>query len=236
MSAFRIFENNGGRFLVSESSFISKLDAVKAFVFDWDGVFTNAEKDHEAQSYFTEVDSMGSNLLRFSFFLKNKELPLAAIISGENNKASFVFSERENYHANYFKVAQKAAACEHFCHQYAILPSEICYVFDDVLDLSIAQQCGLRIFIPRKANPLLNEYVIKNKLADYITFSSSGNYPVRETCELLIATYGSYDEIIQHRINYSEHYAAYISRRREIKTKFFTLNEGKIAETKPQNP
>jgi 3-deoxy-D-manno-octulosonate 8-phosphate phosphatase (KDO 8-P phosphatase) len=231
MSALKVFENSGGKFLVSETAFISKLNSVKAFVFDWDGVFTNGEKDNESISRFSEVDSMGVNLLRFSYFLRNKEVPLSAMISGENNKTSFMFSAREGFHSNYFKVARKADAIKHFCEQQRVLPEEIAYVFDDVLDLSIARQCGLRIYIPRKANPMLNDYVIKNKLADYMTFSTSGNNPVRETCELIMTAYGVFDEVIEHRINYSELYAAYVTQKKDTKTKFFTVTEGKIDET-----
>lgn len=231
MSAIKVFENNGGKFLVSEDIFISKLNSVKAFVFDWDGVFTNGEKDHESNSRFSEVDSMGCNLLRFSYFLKNKELPLSAMISGENNRTSFLFSNREGFHSNYFKVARKTEAIKHFCEQHGVLPVEIAYVFDDVLDLSIAQQCGLRIYIPRKANPMLNDFVIKNNLADYMTFSTSGQNPVRESCELIISAYGLYSEVINHRITYSDLYSEYISQRRATKTKFFTVTEGKITET-----
>lgn len=230
MSLLKVFENNGGKFLISESLLLSNLSRIKAFVFDWDGVFTNGEKDHDMNSRFNEVDSMGTNLLRFSYFLKNKQLPIAAIISGENNKTAFTFSTRECFNANYFKVANKTDATKHLCENFGILPSEIAYVFDDVLDLSIAKECGIRIFISRKANPLFNEYVIKNKLADYITAAESGNFVVREATEMMMCAYGLFDEAVTQRVNYSENYAIYISQRRAIKTKYFTISEGKITE------
>ncbi len=230
MSNLKAFENNGGKFLISESLFTSKLNSIKAFVFDWDGVFTNGEKDHELQSRFNEVDSMGTNMLRFSFFLKHNKLPIAAIISGENNKAAFTFTTRECFNANYFKVANKTDATKHLCETFGIAANEIAYVFDDVLDLSIAKECGLRIFIQRRANPLFNEYVTKNKLADYVTFSESGNFAVRESCELLMGTYNLYNEAITQRTNYSENYARYIELRRATKVKHHTISEGKITE------
>lgn len=230
MSNLRGFENNGGKFLISGSLFTSKLNSIKAFIFDWDGVFTNGEKDHDLQSRFSEVDSMGTNMLRFGFFLKHKQLPVTAIISGENNKAAFTFTTRECFNANYFKVANKTDATKHLCETFGVLPNEIAYVFDDVLDLSVAKACGLRIFIRRKANPLFNEYVIKNKLADYITYSESGNYAVRESCELLLGAYNLFDEAITQRINYSENYARYIELRRATKVKHHTITEGKITE------
>ncbi len=230
MSNLKVFENNGGKFLISESLLTSNLSRIKAFVFDWDGVFTNGEKDHELQSRFNEVDSMGTNLLRFSFFLQQKQLPVTAIISGENNKAAFTFSNRESFNASYFKVANKTEATKHLCENFGILQSEIAYVFDDVLDLSVAKECGVRIFISRKANPMLNEYVVKNKLADYITASESGQFAVRESCEMLMCSLGTYDDAVTQRINYSDTYASYISQRRSVKTRFFTVSEGKIAE------
>ena len=231
MSNLKVFENNGGKFLISESLLVSNLSRIKAFVFDWDGVFTNGEKDDQLQSRFNEVDSMGTNLLRFSFFLKHNQLPITAIISGENNKAAFTFTSRECFNANYFKVANKTDATKHLCETFGILPKEIAYVFDDVLDLSVAKQCGLRIFIPRKANPLFNEYVVKNKLADYITSAESGNFAVRESSEVLMSCYGLFDEAITQRVNYSDEYTNYITQRRAVKTKYFTITEGKITET-----
>jgi 3-deoxy-D-manno-octulosonate 8-phosphate phosphatase (KDO 8-P phosphatase) len=230
MSDLKIFENNGGKFLDSESLLVSNLSRIKAFIFDWDGVFTNGEKDHDLQSRFNEVDSMGTNLLRFAFFLKHKHLPVTAIISGENNKAAFTFSTRECFNANYFKVANKTDATKHLCETYGILPSEIAYVFDDVLDLSVAKECGVRIFIQRKANPMFNAYVLKNKLADYVTFSESGRFAVRESCEMLMTAYGLFDEAVTQRVNYSDDYSNYITQRRSVKTRDFTMINGRISE------
>jgi 3-deoxy-D-manno-octulosonate 8-phosphate phosphatase (KDO 8-P phosphatase) len=228
MNYFQTFENNGGKFLVSQQDFELKLHAIKAFVFDWDGVFTDGGKDHEQQSSFNEADSMGTNLLRFSFFLKKGELPITAIISGENNKTAFNFVARENFDLKYFKVADKIKAIEHFCAERKISPAEVAYVFDDVLDLSIARICGLRVFIPREANPLLNNFVIKNNLADYITAATSGNCPVRETCELIIGAYGLYEEVLNHRIDYTKTYAQYVGLKKALKTSYFTLSDGGI--------
>jgi 3-deoxy-D-manno-octulosonate 8-phosphate phosphatase (KDO 8-P phosphatase) len=236
MSNLKVFENNGGTFLISEALLISNLSRIKAFVFDWDGVFTNGEKDRDQQTSFNEVDSMGTNLLRFSFFLKNKQLPVTAIISGENNKTAFTFSTRECFNANYFRVKNKPDAAKHLCETFGILMSEIAFVFDDVLDLSIAKECGVRIFIPRKANQLLNNYVVKNKLADYVTAATSGNYAVRETSEVLMCCYGLFDQAVEQRINYSGNYSNYISERSAVKTKHYTITEGKITEVELQKP
>jgi len=69
----QVFTEIGGEFILPEASLIERIKHIKAFVFDWDGVFTDAGKDHLLQSRFNEADSMGTNLLRFhiSYFIKN---------------------------------------------------------------------------------------------------------------------------------------------------------------------
>ncbi|MBI3520809.1 MAG: phosphatase [Bacteroidetes bacterium] len=229
----QLFTEIGGQFITPEAELIEKLKHVKAFVFDWDGVFTDAGKDHLLQSRFNEADSMGTNLLRFSYYLHHKTIPVTAIISGEKNSAAFTFVDRERFHASYSKFANKLDATNHLCNTYNLQPKEICFVFDDVLDLSLAEVCGVRIFIQRKANPLLNEYVIKHFLADYVTGASSGESAVREACELLIGLSGNYNEVITERKIFSDTYAQYLSLRKATNPVYYTTQDGIIIETKP---
>ena len=108
----QLFTEIGGEFIIPEASLIEKMKHIKAFVFDWDGVFTDAGKDHLLQSRFSEADSMGTNLLRFSYYLNHKELPTTAIISGEKNSAAFTFVDRERFHSSYSKFANKIDAAK----------------------------------------------------------------------------------------------------------------------------
>lgn len=225
-----LFENNGGQFLIPEQAFAMRLQTIKAFVFDWDGVFTDTYKDFEMQSRFSEADSMGCNLLRFAYYLRHGKLPYTSIISGENNKAAFAFVKRECFHSTYYKVPDKIVAGDHICEQQGLNYHEIAFVFDDILDLSIARKCGLRIFIPRKGNPLLNDYVIKNDLADYVTAATSGQCPVRESCELLTGMYNSYDDALRQRVEYSDHYRDYLELRKTIAPDFYTQKDGLVCK------
>lgn len=225
-----IFSEIGGTFLSSALDISAKLKTIKAFVFDWDGVFNNAVKNENKSSNFNEADSMGTNLLRFNYFLHNNKMPACAIISGEKNEMAFYFCNREHFDASYYKVADKIIALEHFCKANNIEKSEVCYMFDDVLDLSIAKVCGIRILINRKANPLFKNYVINNKLADYITAHESGNFAVREACEMLIGLSETYNEVIEHRTVYSPIYKDYITQRQVAPTTFFTVENNEIVD------
>ena len=232
-----LFAKTGGKFLTPAPALAKKLKGIKAFIFDWDGVFNNAQKDEKGTSLFNEVDSMGTNLLRFAYWLNTDKLPLTAVISGERNSAAFYWSSREHFTSCYYKMANKTEALQHFCSEHNIKPSEIAFVFDDVLDLSVAKVAGVRIFIARKANPLFNNYVVKNKLADYITGNESGNFAVREACELMIGLQGIYDKVVTERMNFSPSYKKYIDLRNLMTTSFFTKQNDSVVEANPSaNP
>lgn len=225
-----IYEEMGAEFAVPQHKILEKLQFVKAFIFDWDGVFNDGVKQANGSSSFNEIDSMGLNLLRFSSWLRNKKMPYSAIISGEKNETAFFFCKRECLHASYFKVADKKLALQHFCEAHGIKPHEVCYVFDDVLDLPVASVTGLRVFIPRKSTRLLTNYVKQNQYADYITAASSGQYAVRETCEMLMAVLGDYEKVVTLRMNFDESYKEYVALRKDTTTQFFTLSNGAIAK------
>ena len=226
----KLYTELGGKFITPLNEIKNKLLNIKAFVFDWDGVFNNGQKNTVGSSNFSEVDSMGTNLLRYSYFLKKQQAPLTAIISGEKNETAFYFCKRENFNASFFKVANKITALNYICEKENIKPEEVAYFFDDVLDLSIAEVCGLRILINQKANPLFADYGIKNKMVDYLSASSGGNHAVREVTELLIALYGNYNEVVSGRKDYVEDYNTYIEKRKLINTKHYTIIGNKIEE------
>jgi len=106
MNVYEKFKEINGQFITEPKLIASKLSNIKAFIFDWDGVFNSGDKQANGGSSFSEVDSMGTNLLRYSFFLKNNRLPICGIISGEKNESAFYFSSREGFDFSFFKIAQ----------------------------------------------------------------------------------------------------------------------------------
>jgi 3-deoxy-D-manno-octulosonate 8-phosphate phosphatase (KDO 8-P phosphatase) len=226
----KLYTEIGGEFLTDLSTIKEKLSKIKAFIFDWDGVFNNAVKNESGSSNFNEADSMGTNLLRFSHYLDKSEVPLTAIISGEKNSQSFFFTKREHFNSCYFKISNKIEALNHFCNKNGIKPEEVCYFFDDVLDLSIAQICGVRMMMNRNAGVLFKQYVKENKLTDYITANDGGHYGVREACELLMGISGNFNECIKMRTDFNDKYKMYLSLRNKPVTYYYTSIEGVIKE------
>jgi 3-deoxy-D-manno-octulosonate 8-phosphate phosphatase (KDO 8-P phosphatase) len=176
---------------------------------------------------------MGLNLLRFSYWLDHGQIPCTAIISGERNSASFHLAKREHFHSAYFKISNKTDALDHLCRNQGLKPEEIAFVFDDILDISMAAKCGLRILVNRPGASLFHKYIIKHKLADYITGSFSGHYAVRETCELLMGFREIFDRALEERSAFSVNYKAYLEARNEISTFFFSRADEQIIEQNP---
>ncbi len=219
-----------GRLLTEPAAIEEKLFRVKAFVFDWDGVFNDGVKDAAGSSPFNEINSMGTNMLRFNHFLRKGHNPIVAIISGEHNKAAHTFARREHFHAVYSGIGHKKDALQHLCAAHHIQPHEVAFFFDDVLDLSMAEQCGLRMMMGRECNPLLTNLAAKNGLADYITAADGGNYGLREAIELLLGLSGKFDDTIMQRMHYTAHYQEYIKERNTPSTLFYTSSDSKIIE------
>jgi 3-deoxy-D-manno-octulosonate 8-phosphate phosphatase (KDO 8-P phosphatase) len=213
-----LFAEIGGRFCIPAADIQRKLEPVKAFVFDWDGVFNDGSKRDLTGSGFSEPDAMGTNMLRFSYWLKNKTLPITAIITGEENESALFLGKREHFSSLYFKASNKQKSFEHFLNQHKLNAYQVAFVFDDVLDLSVAEQCGVRINVSRKTNPLFNQYLLDNQISDYMTSQAGGSQAVREACELLIGLSGNYNEAITHRKQFSDLYKDYLASRQQIET------------------
>jgi 3-deoxy-D-manno-octulosonate 8-phosphate phosphatase (KDO 8-P phosphatase) len=203
-----IFEQTGGRFVAPSAVLAEKLAKVKCLVFDWDGVFHPGTKQPGGASTFSEVDSMGINLLRFALFLKNGTAPKTLIITGEDNPTARYYAEREHFDAVYFKARRKDIAFDHWLADQAIAPEETLFVFDDVLDVGLARKVGVRMGIPHRSAPLFARFLVHEGCVDYLSGSPSGQ-ALREISELCIALIGDFNATLEHRIAFSETYARY---------------------------
>ena len=122
----------------------------------------------------------------------------------------------------------KIKSFHHFIQEHGLAPEEVIFVFDDVLDLSIAEICGVRIQINRPAGVLFNQWVALHNLADYVTASAGGNFAVREACELLMGLNNSFESALQERMAFGRPYQQYLAERLAIETKVFSAADGEV--------
>lgn len=208
-----------GRLVTPVSQLKEKLTHCRALLFDWDGVFNSGFKNGVGGSGFSEVDAMGTNLLRFGMWRQHGKLPVTSVLTGEQNPQAVLLAEREHFHSVISQAKNKLRAFEHWLTAYGLEASQVIFFFDDVLDLPVARACGVRIFFPRPAAPALEQFVLHHQLADYLTGCSGDAHGVRESCEMLLTQAGLYGDVVEHRLTWSEQYQAYWEQRQAIVTR-----------------
>jgi 3-deoxy-D-manno-octulosonate 8-phosphate phosphatase (KDO 8-P phosphatase) len=214
------FVARGAQCLKPATELAAVMNTVRGLLFDWDGVFNNGNKA-DAGSGFSEADSMGTNMLRFGLWLRQKRMPVCALISGENNMAAKQFAQREHFDAVYAGMQDKRLAVDHVCHRHQLKTEHLACIFDDINDLGMARACGLRFLVIRSASPLLTAYITTAGLCDYVTANTGGNHAVREIAEIMLGLMAMYQRVVQARAAVDTSYSDYFSQRQSIATRFY---------------
>jgi 3-deoxy-D-manno-octulosonate 8-phosphate phosphatase (KDO 8-P phosphatase) len=217
------FSKLGGTFLTPPAELAERLEAIRGLVFDWDGVFNAGAKGDGVASTFTEADSMGTNLLRYALWRRERQLPIAAVVTGVDNPSARGFALREHFHAVFQGAKNKGGTLAELCSAHELTPRELICVFDDVNDLGMAAGCGVRVLVRRDASPLLQEYVAREGICDYITGQPGQGYAVRELCELLLGLMDCFDSVVAARGAWDDDYRSYFSARQGVRTELFDL-------------
>lgn len=225
----QIFKEMGAEVISSEEKLKHKAQNLQAFLFDWDGVFNAGTKGHYQTSGFSEVDSMGINMMRFAYWLRIGRVPFTAIITGEQNPSAFELARREHFQAVYFKIKHKADALNHLQKNYQVEPQKVAFCFDDILDVSLAEQVGLRFLVKRKSNPLFLNYAKKYEICDYITACGGEEGAIREVSEVILSLLDAYEDTISQRIAFNDAYQSYIHQRNSLETQFYTQENKEIS-------
>lgn len=225
------FVNAGGEFITSSMQLSERMQAVRAYLYDWDGVFNNGCESAPGQgSGYSAVSAAGVFLLRLGHYLRHGEVPRMAIITGEVNPQAQAFAERLGFDAAYVHTRQKAEALEHFREAQQLEASQLVYVFDDVLDVPVARQVGLRLAVGRLCNPLYMDYLLRHQLVDYISACEGQEHAVREFSELLLALLEVYDEAVEERLSLGERYQAYLRDSAARTTSLYRWNKSKFVK------
>ena len=212
------FEELGGTFLIDVAALSKRLEAVRALVFDWDGVFNEGAKRQGTDSGFSEADSMGINMFRYGLWRRDGALPITAIITGQDNDTAESFAKREHFHAVYPAVENKGATIDQFRATYGLERDQVACVFDDINDLGMAAECGARFLVRRSSSPLLQEFAIRNEYCDYVTAAEANRYAVREVAELALGLMGVFDAVVRSRSIHDDDYKQYFSARQAVET------------------
>jgi len=185
-------------------------------ILDWDGVFTDGRKTAAGDSSFSEIDLMGLNLLRFGFFLQTGRMLRTAIVTGERNPTAEHVALREHFDHFIYYCKNKKNSIPILSEAWASTSSRWMFVFDDVLDLNLAKEVGLRAMVVRPQTTGTKKFAVDRNLVDFEVPESCG---IRHFCEKTLDQVGIFEKVLNHRIDWTSEYQLYWNQRNHISTK-----------------
>lgn len=227
------FTRAGGAFVESPDSLRDRLGRVRAFLLDWDGVFNDGTKGEGVHSTWSEADSMGLNLLRFGWWLRDGRAPPTAILTGQQNPSAVQLANRERFDAVYQGFLDKRTALDHWLERWGLDGTEVAFVFDDALDLAVAGRVGVATLVRRAASPLFEQHALGRAACQYVTALEGGCHAVREVSELFLGLTGLYDRAVAERSAFSAAYGAYFEERQAGTMHRFVRSDGGVREVEP---
>jgi 3-deoxy-D-manno-octulosonate 8-phosphate phosphatase (KDO 8-P phosphatase) len=156
------------------------MQLIKAVALDVDGVLTDGTfwwgAHGEEFKRFSFADVMGVSLGR-------KAGLVFALISGEESAIVDRFALKMGIQDVYKNCKDKASALRSFAQAYGLDLSEVCFMGDDVNDLTALRLAGLAAAPSTAHSSVLTE-------ASFVTHHAGGQGAVRELVDVLIAKHG----------------------------------------------
>ncbi|MDR2585484.1 MAG: HAD-IIIA family hydrolase [Prevotellaceae bacterium] len=164
------------------SNYKKKIEDIKAFVFDVDGVFTDG----------TVLVTESGDLLRSHHAHDGYAIRCAVthrypvgIISGGTSPTITKRFEILGITDVYLGAHAKMNSFLHFCAKYGLSPSQVLYMGDDIPDIDVMKVCGL------PCCPLDAVHEVQN-VAEYISSFAGGKGCVRDVVEQTLRLHGKW--------------------------------------------
>lgn len=166
---------------------IEKAKKLKLLILDVDGVLTDGRLffDDKGKEYkcFHARDGHGIKLLRQT----GVEV---AVISGRKSNSVALRMKSLGIEYVYQGHENKIAAFNDIIQSLSIEPEQAAHVGDDLLDLPVMTRVGLSIAV-NDANDSVIEY------ADWCTKMPGGQGAVREVCDFIMQSQGTFESILK---------------------------------------
>ena len=165
----------------------AKLKKIKVLAMDVDGVLTDGG---------IIVDSEGREIKRFNVLdgfgivVAQKSGLKTAIITARLSAPVDFRAQDLRINKVYQDAFPKIKAYEDMLKEFAVTDDEVCFVGDDLPDLSILKRVGFAVSVPNAA-PGVKKY------ADYVTKKTGGNGVVREVVELILTAQGKWKKVLE---------------------------------------
>lgn len=174
----------------NKSFLIQKAKKIKLLLLDVDGVLTDGRIIYDSQGrdlkFFDVYDGLGINLL------KKIGIP-TILISAKSSKTIRRRAKDMPVSAIFENISPKLDIYYKILKKYNLSDEEVCFVGDDLVDLSILKRAGLAISVLNAASDV-------KKASHYITEHYGGRGAVREVAELIIKAQNKWGGLLKKYI------------------------------------
>lgn len=164
---------------------------IKLVIFDVDGVLTSGSlfygDDGQEYKAFHSRDGHGMKMLQKS----GVEI---GIITGRTSEVVKHRVKNLSIKHVYQGQLEKLPAFNSLLDKLKLLPEEVAYVGDDVVDLPIMIRVGLAVTVS-------DGHALAKKHAHWITEKAGGHGAAREICEFIMQAQGTWDALVQEYIS-----------------------------------
>ncbi len=157
---------------------------IKLLLLDVDGVLTDGKiiigNYGDEIKNFDVKDGLGVVLLR-------KAGLRSAIITARNSRIVKIRAGHlgiDKIYENHYKIK----SLRNIKRRFRVKEEEICFVGDDLIDISILKRVGFAVTVP-------NAIKETKDVAHYITQSPGGRGAVREVCEIILKAQGKWEKV-----------------------------------------
>jgi 3-deoxy-D-manno-octulosonate 8-phosphate phosphatase (KDO 8-P phosphatase) len=170
-----------------EDSIAQKARQVKLLLLDVDGVLTDGRIVYDSQGrdskFFDVHDGLGVYLLG--------EAGIPTVLITARGSRTLKSRARDMRVAEVFSdIHPKSAVFDKILRRYKVIPQQICFAGDDLVDLCLMKKVGFAIAVFNACPEIKN-------LADYITSRQGGRGAVREIAEIILKSQGKWQGALE---------------------------------------
>ena len=160
---------------------------IKLLLLDVDGVLTDGRIIYDSRGhdmkFFDVHDGMGV------YALKRAGIP-TILITAKGSRAIKPRARDMQVEAVFENISPKSAVLDKILRKYKIDKDEVCFVGDDLVDLSLMKKVGFPVSVFNACSEI-------KQASAYITLRQGGRGAVREVAELILKAQGKWQEIVK---------------------------------------
>lgn len=172
---------------MTDENILNKAKKVKLLLLDVDGVLTDGRIIYDSggrdSKFFDVHDGLGVSVL-YKSGIKT------VLITAKSSKTIYPRAKDMGVAEVFTDIFPKTAVVEKILKKYSVTLDEVCFVGDDLVDLSLMRKVGLPVAVANGAREI-------KEAASFITSRSGGRGAVREVAELILKSQGKWEDILK---------------------------------------